>query len=111
MLTKNEKNDYLYRVRYVDKTKTVNDKPVTKFQIKDKVRNTDNEYITYYVTVFDDIELKDGDNIRLLDFDNLTSSYYAPKKRIGFFISAVVEVVKDTKYRTDPDKPFVNPYE
>jgi hypothetical protein len=101
--------DIKYQVSKVDKTKVVNGKPVTRFAIKDKVRSTDNEYITYWVTVFDDLNIENGDFVKLLDFDNIVASYYATKKKINFFIAAIVEVVK--KEDAENDRPFVNPYE
>lgn len=105
MLSKSERHDYKYKVRFVDKTKEVNGKPITKFVISDKVKGTTNEYIDYYVTVFDVIDIKDGDYIRLLDFDNVTASYYEKKNKINFFMSAIVQIVHDHA-RNKVDSPF-----
>lgn len=109
MITKSEKNDFIYRVSYVKKV-PVNDKITTKFLIKDYIRGLQNQKISYWVTVFDDIAIEDGDSVRLLDFDNLTASYYPEKKRITNFMSAVVEVIKKGSARDDTE-PFNNPYE
>lgn len=110
MISKSDKNEFVYKVKWVDKTKKVNGMPVTKFQITDKVRGTDNEYLTYYVTAFEDIAMKDGDLVKILDFDNLVASYYEKKARINFFMSAIVEVIGNPT--TKRDKADIdNPYE
>jgi aminopeptidase C len=106
MITTNERSKSTYKAMFVDKTKQVNGKPVTKFKIRDRVRGTANEFIDYYVTVFDRIDLESGDYIKFLDFDNLVASYYEKTNKINFFMSAIVRVVNKPTGSREIDNPY-----
>jgi hypothetical protein len=107
MLTKSEGNKAKYQATKV-KHDTINGKVVTKFMIKIGVRGTDRETVSFFVTVFDDIALQDGDMVRFLDFDSIIPSYYAEKKKINWFITAIVEVVPPDTLQDK--RKFNNPY-
>lgn len=110
VIAKKDKSSFDYKVSRVDHSKVVNGKPITRFVVKDKVRNTSGEDIDYWVTVFDELDLYDGDYVRFLDFDQLTASFYTERRKINFFMSAIVEVIKK-EYHTYKEKPVNNPYD
>ena len=82
----------------------------TKFYIFDYIKGIKDSKKKYWVTVFEDIDLEDGDRVKILDFDQLVTSQNPKDKRLMQFISAVVSVIKRKNY-TPKEKPQDNPYE
>ena len=68
------KNGFKYRVKFV-KHREVNGTPITTFNIGEKIRNTDPvEWQNYTVTIWDAVELNDGDEVKLCNFRDIDAS-------------------------------------
>ena len=105
----NEKTNITFEVKGVHKP-TVNDGIVTKYFIVDFIKNIKDSKKKYWCTTFDDLDLEDGDRIKILDFDMLVTSMNPKDKKLMQFIAVVVEVIKKG---TEPPKRggVDNPYD
>lgn len=94
------KNGWKYRVKYVKNVTTTNGNPITRFQVSEKVRNgVVYKYQNYGVTVWDHLELTDGDEVVLNNIRDIEASEYNEKLYIGF--TADVLNVKEP----EPEQP------
>ena len=104
-----ETNNITYEVDNVRKS-NVQDNIVTKFFILDFIRGMKDSTKKYWVTVFDDINLENGDRIKIMDFDCLVTSQNPKTKKIMQFISAEVIVIKKADFHEEVPE-LENPYE
>lgn len=104
-----KKRPYQYLVHEPVK-RTANGVIVTKFYIEDFIKNVKSSKKRYWVTVFEDLDLEDGDYIKLLDFDELVTSMNPNTKHMMQFISANVTVTKAIDYKESKEVEE-SPYE
>ena len=70
---------YKTKVKYV-KHRTGDFGPLTSFSIGDKIKNADPEqWMNYTVTVYSDVNLKDGDEVTFTSIDSISSRVYDGK--------------------------------
>lgn len=96
MISKNADAGITYQVAVVNRG-TLKGCPVTRFAIRDIIYGLHGETIVYWISVFDRLELKEGDSVRFLDIDSITVSYDPTRKKVNHFITAVVEVIPDNR--------------
>lgn len=104
----NEANNITFEVHSVRKP-FVQDSLTTKFFINDFIKNVKDSKKKYWCTVFADIDLEDGDRIKILDFDRLVTSQDPKTKKMMQFIEVVVEVIKKVNYKpkvTEQENPY-----
>lgn len=105
MICKNTKANAYYFVSKVKKQQ-INGQTVTKCMIRDYIKGMTKRYLRYYLTIWEDIDIQDGDTIQLLDFDGVIASYDPTAKQINMFMSAIVKKIDVS------DNPPVNvPYD
>ena len=101
---------FRFRVNYV-KHQDTKIGTVTKFQIGDKIKDGDG-YINYNVTVFQDLPLSDGDNIKLLKISSIEVREYTDRngnKRTSHDMVAEVSIdnePRQTRHEEQSDLPF-----
>lgn len=106
----NEKTNITFEVHSVTKPE-VNDEITTKFYVNDFIKNIKDSKKRYWCTVFDDIDLEEGDRVKLLDFDCLVTSMNPKDKKLMQFIKVVVEVIKKGTDLEKERQKLENPYE
>lgn len=72
------KSQYPTKVKFVKHDTTKNGNDVTRFSIGDKIKDGDT-YVNYTVTVFDKLNLNDGDTVIFTSIDSLSSRLYNGK--------------------------------
>ena len=71
--------NFKYRVKFVKKSRTEHGSRTT-FNIGDKIRNAPaTQYQNYSVTVWQDIDLKDGDSVKIKSIESIASTWYNNK--------------------------------
>jgi len=68
-------SQYPSRVKYIKHEQTRNGTPVTKFQIGDKVKDSE-QYVNYTVTVYSELALNDGDEVTITQIDSIAVREY-----------------------------------
>ena len=106
-----EKNKATYMAQEVRKT-LVQGEMATKFAITDFVKGLKNVTKKFWITVYNDIPLENGDRVKLLNIDCIVTSAFQGKKIVQFFV-ADVDIVKkgETDEQENPEADFDNPYE
>jgi hypothetical protein len=105
---------YPYRVKYVEHKTTSTNKEITSFSIGEKIRNTEKEYQNWKVTVWANLDLRDGDEIVIKSISKIETSKSAKNDKLYYEIAADVEVVgnkafeepKSAPYQDDTTLPF-----
>lgn len=69
---------YPTKVRFVRKSTTPKGTPITSFSIGEKIKGTD-EYVNFNCTVFEDINLSDGDEVVFTDITSVEHRLYTDK--------------------------------
>ncbi len=106
-------SQYPSRVKYVKKTTLSNGSPATRFSVGDKIKNSDPaQYINYDVTVFDDLDLQDGDEVVLTAIESIECRNYNGK--LYYSLAARIKAPVKPK-RTEPVKAaepeFAEPFD
>jgi len=95
-------SQYPSRVKYIKKTTLTNGTLVTRFSIGDKIKNSDPaKYINYDVTVFDDLELEDGDEVVLTGIESIECREYNGK--LYYSMAARIKAPTQPKQQAEPD--------
>lgn len=103
MISKNADLGIRYIVAVV-KHGTLKGCPVTRFAIRDTIHGKHGETFTYWVSVFEKLSLRVGDEVVFVDFDNLTVSYDPRRKKVNHFLTAVVRVIESDPSRDTSKK-------
>lgn len=94
---------------------TINGQIATKFALFAHIQGlSDKRYFMYNVTDFRDIELKDGDYIKILEINNINASYDRKTRQVYQSFSARVAVIPiEERQKIVPNdaKELENPYE
>lgn len=77
-------SQYPSKVSFVKKSTSQNGTPITRFSIGDKVKDAENTYINYNVTVFENLNIVDGDHVTITSIDNLETRLYNGKLYYSF---------------------------
>lgn len=103
MISKNSSIGITYQVVVVNHG-TLKGCPVTRFMIRDIIQGLHGETITYWASVFENLDLNVGDSVRFIDIDNITVSYDPERKKVNHFFNAVVDVIPNKSVENDEQK-------
>lgn len=102
------KNGFKYRVNFV-KHRDVNGTPITSFSIGEKIRNTDpTEWQNYTVTVWQHIDLQNGDEVKLCNFRDIDASRGKDGRTFFSFSADIKEDDSTTTYAKPMQEPAVS---
>lgn len=76
-------SQYPTKVKFVKHDTTRNGSDVTRFSIGDKIKDSD-QYMNYTVTVFDNVNLTDGDTVIFTSIDSISARVYNEKTYYEF---------------------------
>lgn len=96
MISKNRKKGITYEVSNVREGR-LKGAPVTRFTVMDIIGGLNGETIIWWVSVYDRVDINNGDRIRFIDIDDVNLSYHPASKKINHFMRAVIEVVPNTE--------------
>ena len=94
--------DYLYKVKFVAH-QSLKKGDLTRFSISDRLKGTQDKYQSYSFTVWDDIDIKDGDSVKILTIDNVEANYKGNKVYVN--LAGTVVVIPTAEREPEPQEP------
>ena len=94
--------DYLYKVKFVAH-QSLKKGDLTRFSISDRLKGTQDKYQSYSFTVWDDIDIKDGDSVKILTIDNVEANYRNNKVYVN--LAGTVIVIPTEEREPEPQEP------
>ena len=96
-------SNYKYKVKYV-KHKRFQDSSITSFGIGDKIKDSNpTAYQNWQFTVWDYVDLDDGDSINIKTIDTVQTTQYNGKNYMN--MSGTVEVIQQQKQGFAEEEP------
>ena len=94
--------DFKYKVKFVAH-QSLKKGDLTRFSISDRLKGTQDKYQSYSFTVWDDIDIKDGDSVKILTIDNVEANYRNNKVYVN--LAGTVVVIPTAEREPEPKEP------
>jgi len=95
--------DFKYTVKFVAH-QTTSKGELTRFSISDRLKGTKDKYQSYSFTVWDYIELQDGDSVQILTIDSVEANYSNNKVYVNL-AGTVIPIPKTDRAPTPQEPP------
>ena len=93
--------DFKYRVKFVAHQQTSKGE-LTRFSIADKLKGTADKYQNYSFTVWDFVDIQDGDSVKILTIDGVEANFKNGKVYVN--LSGTVIVIPQEAREPQPEQ-------